>query len=193
MQDLRCDNDGLAAPGLSIQMKFTRLIKVGGLLARSRPRRTPAWRGLSASNQTIDLAGVNLQLKRGHLLPRDAGPMVSKLTAADRPVFADRWMVRAFFGPHRFSQLCLPKAFTGGEFVRIRSPQVPPQRSTRPIGCWLEIHPGHWRVARGMLASASAARMVGRWMRILSSRCKLDRGACLLLSDDEVRPHDCCP
>lgn len=132
---------------------------------RSRPRRTPAWRGLSASDQTIDLAGVNLQIKRGHLLPRDAGPMVSKLTAADRPVFADRWMVRAFFGPHRFSPLCLPKAFIGGEFVRIRSPQVSPQRSTRPIGCWLEIHPGHWRVARAVFASASAGRLVGRWMR----------------------------
>lgn len=132
---------------------------------RSRPRRTPALRALSASDQTIALAGVNLQLKRGHFLPRDAGPMVSKLTAADRPVFADRWMVRAFFGPHRLSPLCLPKAFTGGEFVRIRSPQVSPQRSTRPIGCWLEIHPGHWRVAGAMFASASAGWLVGRWMR----------------------------
>lgn len=42
---------------------------------------------------------------------------------------------------------------------------MPPQRSTRPIGCWLEICPGHWRVATGLLASGSAARMVGRWMR----------------------------
>lgn len=88
------DNDDLAAPGLSIQMKLARLIKLGGLLVRSRPRRTTALLALSASDQTIDLAGVNLQLKRGHLMPRDAGPMVSKLTAADRPVFAHRWMMR---------------------------------------------------------------------------------------------------
>lgn len=39
----------------------------------------------------------------GHLMPRDAGRMVSKLTADDRPVFAHRWMVRASdFGPHQF-------------------------------------------------------------------------------------------
>lgn len=61
--DVRCDNNGLAAPGLSIQMKLARLIKVRGLLVRSRPRRTPALLALSASAQTIDLAGVNLQLK----------------------------------------------------------------------------------------------------------------------------------
>lgn len=68
---------------------------------RSRPRRTPAWRGLSASDQTIDLAGVNLQIKRGRLMPQDAGPMVSMLTADCRPVFAQRWMVRALdVGPH---------------------------------------------------------------------------------------------
>lgn len=36
-------------------------------------------------------------------MPRDAGRMVSKLTADDRPVFAHRWMVRASdFGPHQF-------------------------------------------------------------------------------------------
>lgn len=62
MGDVRCDHNGLAAPDLSIQMKFARWIKVRGLLVRSR-RRTPAWRGLSPSDQTIDLAGVNLQLK----------------------------------------------------------------------------------------------------------------------------------
>lgn len=67
--------------------------------------------------------------------------------------------------PLHFNALYLPKAFTGSEIVRIRSLQVPPQRSTRPIGCLLEIHPGHWRVATGLLASGSAARMVGRWMR----------------------------
>lgn len=77
---------------------------------RSRPRRTPALRALSASDQTIDLAGVNLQLKRGHLMPRDAGRMVSKLTADDRPVFAHRWMVRASdFGPHQFIRCVCPK------------------------------------------------------------------------------------
>lgn len=132
---------------------------------RSR-RRTPAWRGLSPSDQTIDLVHVKLQLKRGPLMPQDAGPIVSMLTADCRPVFAQRWMVRALdVGPHRFNPLCLPKAFIGDEIVRIRSPQVPPQRSTRPIGCLLEIHPGHWRVARAMFASVSAGRRVGRWMR----------------------------
>lgn len=56
-------------------------------------------------------------------MPRDAGRMVSKLTADDRPVFAHRWMVRALdVGPHRFNPLCLPKAFIGDEIVRIRSP-----------------------------------------------------------------------
>lgn len=90
-------------------------------------------------------------------MPRDAGPTFSKLTADCRPVFAQRWMVRALdVGPHRFNPLCLPKAFIGDEIVRIRSPQVPPQRSTRPIGCLLEIHPGYWRVARAMFASVSA-------------------------------------
>ncbi|MHB0790162.1 DNA-3-methyladenine glycosylase [Bradyrhizobium sp. 5.13L] len=147
-------------------MKLARLIKVRGLLLRSRPRRTLAWRALSPSDQTIDLAGVNLQLERGHLMPRDAGPMFSKLTADDRPVFAHRSMVRASdFGPHLFNPLCSPKAFTGGKIVRIRSLQVLPQRSTRPIGCLLEIRPSHWRIARGMFASASAGRMVGRRMR----------------------------
>lgn len=164
------DNDDLAAPGLSIQMKLARLIKVGGLLVRSRPRRTTALLALSASDQTIDLAGVNLQLKRGHLMPRDAGPMVSKLTAADRPVFAHRWMMRVLdFARITSIRLYLPKAFTGGEFFRIRSLHVPPQRSSRPIGCLLELHPGHWRVARAMFASVSAGRMVGRWMR---AHCK---------------------
>lgn len=62
-------------------------------------------------------------------MPRDAGPTFSKLTADCRPVFAQRWMVRAVdVGPHRFNPLCLPKAFIGDEIVRIRSPQVPPQR-----------------------------------------------------------------
>lgn len=62
MGDVRCGHHGLAAPDLSIQMKLARLIKVRGLLVRSQ-RRTPAWRGLSPSDQAIDLAGVNLQLK----------------------------------------------------------------------------------------------------------------------------------
>lgn len=194
MGDVRCDNDGLAAPGLSIQMKLARLIKVGGLLVRSRPRRTTVLLALSASDPTIDLAAVNLQLKRGHLLPRDAGPMVSKLTAADKPVFADRWMVRAFFGPHRFSPLCSPKAFTatkssasGACRCRLSAPaarSVAGLKITRPLAC--------------------RDRSVGVWFggpdgwalnaRTLSSRCKLNRGAGLpILSDDEVRPHDCCP
>lgn len=72
---------------------------------------------------------------------------------------------RLGFCPLHFNPLYLPKAFTGGEFFRIRSLQVPPQRSARPIGCLLEIHLGHWRVATDLLASGSAARMVGRWMR----------------------------
>lgn len=46
----------------------------------------------------------------GHLMSRDAGRMVSKLTADDRPVFAHRWMVRASdFGPHQFIRCVCPK------------------------------------------------------------------------------------
>lgn len=100
---------------------------------------------------------------------------------------------RLGFCPLHFNPLYLPKAFTGGEIVRIRI-QVPPQRSTRPIGCLLEIHPGHWRVARAYVCVCFSGP--AGWAldaRTLSSRCKLGRGACLLLSDDEVRPHDCCP
>lgn len=194
MQDLRCDNDGLAAPGLSIQMKLARLIKVRGLLVRSRPRRTPALRALSASDQTIDLAGVNLQLKRGNLMPRDAGPMFSKLTADDKPVFAHRWMLRVFDFARIISVRCICQKHSqaanssASGACRCRL-SAPPARSV----AYLKFTPVIG-VSRGpMFASASAARMVGRWMRTLSSRCKLDRGACLLLSDDEVRPHDCCP
>lgn len=91
MGDVRCDHDGLAAPDLSIQMKFARWIKVRGLLVRSR-RRTPALRGLSPSDQTIDLVHLKLQLKRGHLMPQDAGPMVSMLTAASAGRLVGRWM-----------------------------------------------------------------------------------------------------
>lgn len=107
MGDVRCDNNGLAEPGLSIQMKLARLIKVRGLLVRSRPRRTPALRALSASDQAIDLAGVNLQLKRGHLMPRDAGLTFSRLTADDRPVFAHRWMVRVLDFARFTSMRCI--------------------------------------------------------------------------------------
>lgn len=166
MEEIRCDHDGHAALDLSIQMKLARLIEVRGLLLRSRPRRTPAWRGLSRFDQTIGLAEVNQRLERGHLIPRDAEPMFSKRTADYRPVFAHGWMVRALdFGPHHFNALCLPKAFIGGDIVPIRSLQVLPQRSSRPIGCLLEIHPSQWRIATGMFTSGPAARMVGRWMR----------------------------
>lgn len=166
MGEVRCDNGGLAAPRLSIQMKLARLIKVRGLLVRSRPRRTPALRALSASDQTIDLAGVNLQLKRGHLMPGDAGPMVSKLTADDRPVFAHRWMLRASdFGPHQFIRCVCPRhsqaansSASGACRCRL---SAPPGRSVAYLKFTSAIG-----VSRGpMFASASAARLVGRWMR----------------------------
>lgn len=160
------DNGGLAAPRLSIQMKLARLIKVRGLLVRSRPRRTPALRALSASDQTIDLAGVNLQLKRGHLMPGDAGRMVSKLTADDRPVFAHRWMVRVLDFARFTSIRCIcPKhsqaansSASGACRCRL---SAPPARSV----AYLKFTPVIG-VSRGpMFASASAARLVGRWMR----------------------------
>lgn len=43
----------------------------------------------------------------GHLMPRDAGRMVSKLTAEDRPVFAHRWMVRVLDFARFTSMRCI--------------------------------------------------------------------------------------
>lgn len=141
-------------------MKLARLIKVRGLLVRSRPRRTPALRALSASDQTIDLAGVNLQLKRGHLMPQDAGPMVSKLTADDRPVFAHRWMARVLDCARFTSIRCIcPKHSNAAKSsasgaCRCRL-SAPPARSvaylkfTSAIGvsrriCWRQVRRPGW-------------------------------------------------
>lgn len=165
MEEVRCDNGGLAAPRLSIQMKLARWIKVRGLLVRSRLGRTPALRALSASDQSIDLAGVNQQLKRGHLMPGDAGPTFSKLTADDRPVFAHQWMVRVLDFARFTSIRCIcpkhsqaAKSSASGSRCRL---SAPPARSV----AYLKFTPVIGVSQGPMFASASAARLVGRWMR----------------------------
>lgn len=126
-------------------------------------------------------------------MPRDAGRMVSKLTADDRPVFAHRWMVRASdFGPHQFIRGVCPmhslaanSSASGARRCRL---SAPPARSV----AYLKFTPV---IGASRRLCLRLFRRVG-WAldaRTLSSRCKLGRGACLLLSDDEVRPHDCCP
>lgn len=88
-------------------------------------------------------------------MPRDAGRMVSKLTADDRPVFAHRWMVRASdFGPHQFIRGVCPmhslaanSSASGARRCRL---SAPPARSV----AYLKFTPVI--VARAMFASVSA-------------------------------------